>query len=450
MLATPGFSLRHFASACRWTLDFPVIAGYFWLVVYCGAQTRDKWAALCVPCRQSPVSRSAWRCWCRQALIVNASTSTDWSAPPPAPASAAASAQHSPATTSRPVRGRRRRRSTANRLITVISGRRTRSAPPPPPLRVAEDWRRVAYGHLLALRACPTCATRRWTRRPSRQPAPDVRSTATTADVDRWRAHWAASKDIEVTASALPATASALLATGSHGVSASSDPVTTDESSTSCAEDSSDGQVFDVIREESIRRPSGRAVVQRADDGDTQRATSEATTQTTAGSSPVNNSGVNIIIDNKETSTDVAMLSTESSAAALSATSAAGMHLQQTDSGVPDCQQSGSETFLLAITWRAAFTERLEPTCAWLDFGSSVPSVQEELGCFSDDKNSPERKETARDTDSFGSVDCCCGICRPLAATWSCLLDGANWSAKLIPYTRNITDWMITLYDTRC
>jgi len=38
------------------------------------------------------------------------------------------------------------------------------------------------------------------------------------------------------------------------GVSASSDAMTTEESSTSCGDDSSDGQVFDVIREESISR----------------------------------------------------------------------------------------------------------------------------------------------------------------------------------------------------
>jgi len=131
---------------------------------------------------------------------------------------------------------------------------------------------------------------------------------------------------------------------------ASSDPVTTEESSTSCGEDSSDGQVFDVIREESIRRPSGRAAV----DKDSAPPTS---TSIAAAASPVNNSGVSIVIDNNETSTavDTTTLPTESSASSLSTTSATSNQQpqqQQQQDQLTDrtnaCQQSGSKTFLLS------------------------------------------------------------------------------------------------------
>ena len=134
------------------------------------------------------------------------------------------------------------------------------------------------------------------------------------------------------------------------GVSGS-DAMTTEESSTSCGEDSSDGQVFDIIREESIKRPSGRGAVQQNGNTDALVAVTAAT-QSTSGSSPVNNSGISIVIDNHDTSTDTPVLPSDSSSPLLSTASSPGKQQQQqqvdgrTSSSV--CQQSGSKTFLLS------------------------------------------------------------------------------------------------------
>jgi len=138
------------------------------------------------------------------------------------------------------------------------------------------------------------------------------------------------------------------------GVSGS-DAVTTEESSTSCGEDSSDGQVFDIIREESIKRPSVRAAVQQDGDADALVPTTAAT-QPTSRPSPVNNSGISIVIDNHETSTDTTVLPSDSSSPLLNTiSSSSGKQQQQqqqqqvherTPSSV--CQQSGSKTFLLS------------------------------------------------------------------------------------------------------
>ena len=130
-------------------------------------------------------------------------------------------------------------------------------------------------------------------------------------------------------------------------VSVSNDAMTTEESSTSCDEDSSDGPVFDIIREESIKRPSGRAAIQQ--DSDT--ATTAAAIHPTTGSSPINNSGVSIVIhDNNEIiSTDVATLPTESSKPLFNTNSSLGKQQQQQgDERTSVCQQSGSKTFLLS------------------------------------------------------------------------------------------------------
>ena len=138
----------------------------------------------------------------------------------------------------------------------------------------------------------------------------------------------------------------------SHAGGAScSDAVTSDESSTSCADDSSDGQVFDVIREESIRRPSGRRAQQCEDAAAPVPVPSVAAAAAAELSSPVNSSGINIVVDNKATSTDAPA---ECSASHLSTTPTAdaggGDHEQQADDATTaDCsQQSGSKTFLLS------------------------------------------------------------------------------------------------------
>ena len=80
--------------------------------------------------------------------------------------------------------------------------------------------------------------------------------------------------------------------------------MTTDESSTSCAEDSSDGQVFDVIREESVRRRPSRP---RTADDDAEAATpTVAATETT---SPVDSSGVDVVVDSNQLQSTDAVVS---------------------------------------------------------------------------------------------------------------------------------------------
>jgi len=139
--------------------------------------------------------------------------------------------------------------------------------------------------------------------------------------------------------------------------SVSNDAVTTEESSTSCGEDSSDGQVFDIIREESIKRPSGQTVVQKdtnTDDKPTTTTSSAAGAiqSVTSRSSPVNNSGVSIVIDNNELPTETDTLATESSSSPVLNASASSPGIQQQQQHVDErtsvCQQSGSKTFLLS------------------------------------------------------------------------------------------------------
>lgn len=130
--------------------------------------------------------------------------------------------------------------------------------------------------------------------------------------------------------------------------SASIEAITTEESSTSCGEDSSDGPVFDIIREESIKRPSGLSAVQQTADTDATTISTPAAMR----SSPVNNSGVSIVIDNNDistgTGTETAVLPTESSTLSLNTTSSDKQQQQQLDERTSVCQQSGSKTFLLS------------------------------------------------------------------------------------------------------
>jgi len=132
--------------------------------------------------------------------------------------------------------------------------------------------------------------------------------------------------------------------------SASNDAMTTEESSTSCGEDSSDGPVFDIIREESIKRPSGRCAVQQDADADGHAVSTATAIHSTPRSSPVNNSGVSIVIDNNELSSETAVLPIEASTPLLDTSSSNKQQLQQqqVDDRTSVCQQSGSKTFLLS------------------------------------------------------------------------------------------------------